>query len=454
MRHLVLRSALLVTLAAGIGAHTPPADPTWPGWRGHDGNGRSDDAALPDRWAPDTNIAWKTPIPGRAHSSPIVWGNQIFLTTAIEGAEIPGHTPLKHTIEGSEWRSPDAVGGNRRHTLQVMSVDASTGKVQWVKTAYEGPMYDDRHSRGSYAAPTPVTDGERVYAYFGTEGLYAYTLSGEPAWSRQLGKVAGLSVGVSTSPVMFRNMVIVQADEDNGETSFITAIDGKTGKDVWRVARKAMPISWATPVLTTAGGRPELITTTDTRIIAYDPATGRELWSEPGLESYAVPSPVVSGRHVIISTGNPKKITIALKLGPLSEGEPRRVWEYRKGSAYVVSPTTHDGLVYIMSDGGILTCLNAATGAVVYEGGRPPVPSSFFSSPVVFGGHLFMTSEEGDTFVVKTGPNHAIVRTNSVGEPVYASPALAAGTIYMRGLHHLFAIRRSVSSSDFRNQVP
>jgi outer membrane protein assembly factor BamB len=442
MRHLVLRSALLVTLAAGLSAHTPPADPTWPGWRGHDGNGRSEDVALPDRWTPDTNIAWKTPIPGRAHSSPIVWGNQIFLTTAIEGAEIPGHTPLKHTIEGSEWRSPDAVGGNRRHTLQVMSVDTSTGKVQWVKTAYEGPMYDDRHSRGSYAAPTPVTDGERLYAYFGTEGVYAYSMEGELVWSRQLGKVAGLSVGVSTSPVMYRGLVIVQADEDNGETSFITALDGKTGKDVWRVARKAMPISWATPLLTSAGGRPELITTTDTRIIAYDPATGRELWSEPGLESYAVPSPVVSGRHVIISTGNPKKITIALKLGSLPEGEKRQSWDYRKGSAYVVSPTAHDGLVYIMSDGGILTCLKAETGAVVYEGGRPPVPSSFFSSPVVFGGHLYMTSEEGDTFVVKAGATHEIVRTNSVGEPVYASPALANGTIYMRGLHHLFAIRQ------------
>lgn len=444
MRHLLLRSCLAVALATSLAASVAPIDgPTWPGWRGHDGGGGSGETALPTQWTAESNIAWKTPIPGRAHSSPIVWGNRVFLTTAIEGAEIPGHTPLKHTIEGSEWRSPDAVGGNRRHTLQVMSVDTSTGKMQWVKTAYEGPMYDDRHSRGSYAAPTPVTDGERLYAYFGTEGVYAYSMDGELVWSRQLGKVAGLSVGVSTSPVMHRGLVIVQADEDNGETSFLTALDGKTGKDVWRVARKAMPISWATPLLTSAGGRPELITTTDTRIIAYDPATGRELWSEPGLESYAVPSPVVSGRHVIISTGNPKKITVALKLGSLAEGETRQSWDYRKGSAYVVSPAAHDGLVYIMSDGGILTCLKADTGTVVYEGGRPPVPSSFFSSPVVFGGHLYMTSEEGDTFVVKAGATHEIVRTNSVGEPVYASPALANGTIYMRGLHHLFAIRQA-----------
>lgn len=445
---LVLTSCLLAAIVAGLSAHSPASNsgPTWPGWRGLDGGGVSEELALPERWAPDVNIAWKTPIPGRAHSSPIVWRDRIFLTTAIEGDVIPNHTPLKHTIEGSEWRSPDATGGDRRHTLQVMGLDAASGKILWTHTAYEGPMYDDRHKRGSYAAPTPVTDGERVYAYFGTEGLFAYTHDGTPVWNRQLGKVAGLSVGVSTSPVMFDGLVIVQADEDNGETSFLAAIDGKTGKDVWRVERKAMPISWATPLLTSAGGRPELITTTDTRIVAYDPASGRELWSEPGLESYAVPSPVVSGRRVIISTGNPKKVTIALTLGPLPEGATRRVWEYRKGSAYVVSPTAHDGLVYIMSDGGILTCLDAETGAVVYEGGRPPVPSTFFSSPVVFGGHLYMTSEEGETFVVPTGREHSIARTNSLGEPVYASPALSEGTIYMRGLRHLFAIRAARST--------
>ncbi len=417
------------------------ADPNWPGWRGRNGSGVSDESALPDTWSPTSRIAWKTPIPGRAHSSPIVWGDRLFLTTATEGAEIPNHTPLKHTIDGSEWRSPDATGGNRRHAFQVLSVDAKNGRVLWTRTAYEGPVYDDRHSKGSYAAPTPVTDGRRVYAYFGTEGLYAYRMDGTPAWHRQLGRVAGLSVGVSTSPVLFGSLLIVQADEDSGDTSFITAVDTATGKDVWRVARPKMPISWATPLLTTAGGRAELITSTDTRIIAYDPASGRELWSEPGLESYAVPSPVVSGKRVIISTGNPKKITIALALGALPEGQARRVWEYRKGSAYVVSPTAYDGLVYVTSDAGILTCLDSATGAVIYEGGRPPVPSVFMSSPVAYGGHLFMTSEEGDTFVIKAGKTHEVVRTNSVGEPVYASPALAAGTVYIRGLHHLFAIR-------------
>ncbi|HUR19958.1 MAG TPA: PQQ-binding-like beta-propeller repeat protein, partial [Vicinamibacterales bacterium] len=257
-----LRGFACVLFVLAVGGVLAGAQPNWPGWRGGNGSGVSEESALPDTWSPASRIAWKTPIPGRAHSSPIVWGDRLFVTTAIEGGEIPNHTPLKHFIEGTEWRSPDATGGNRVHTFQVLSLDATNGKVLWTRTAYEGAVYDDRHSKGSYAAPTPVTDGERVYAYFGTEGLYAYRMDGTPVWQRQLGKVAGLSVGVSTSPVLFGKLLIVQADEDSGDSSFITAVDSATGKDVWRVARPKMPISWATPLLTSAGGRPELITST------------------------------------------------------------------------------------------------------------------------------------------------------------------------------------------------
>jgi len=440
MRRSVWAAALAVAVTTAALARAAADGPNWPGWRGGDGLGVSDETALPTEWAPDRNIAWKTPIPGRAHSSPIVWGDRLFLTTAIEGDAIEGHKPLKHFIEGQEWRSPDAVGGDRRHTFQVLSVDARTGRILWTRTAYEGPVYDDRHRRGSYAAPTPVTDGARVYAYFGSEGLYAYGYDGKPVWQAMLGNVAGLSVGVSTSPVLFENLVIVLADEDSGDTSFMAALDSATGKEVWRVVRKGLSLSWATPILASSRGRTHLITTTTEQIISYDPRTGRELWREKGLDSYAVPSPVQAGDLVIVSTGNPLKKTVALKLDA-APGEPRRAWEYGKGSAYVVSPTVYGDHVYVSSDGGILTCLDARTGAVVYEGGRPPVPATFMSSPVAYAGHLFMTSEDGDTFVVKAGPKHEVVRTNSVGEPVYASFALASGTVYVRGLRHLFAIR-------------
>jgi len=430
----------LILIAAVVGAIRVHAfDPTWPQWRGN-GLGVSADAALPTSWSGTDRIAWKTAIPGRAFSSTIVWRDRVFLTTALEGAVIPNHQPLKHFIEGKEWRSPDAVAGDRRHTFQVLSLDAASGRILWTRTSYEGPVHDDRHRRGSYAAPTPVTDGARVYAYFGSEGIYAYRMDGTLAWKAMPGKVAGLSVGVSTSPVLFRNLVIVQADEDSGDSSFLAALDTATGREVWRVKRTKMSLSWATPILATTSAGTQLVTTTTEWIISYDPATGRELWREKGLDSNAVPSPVIAGSLVIVATGSPIKKTVALKLdaGP---GEPRRVWEYSKGQAYVVSPIVYDGYLYLSSDAGLLTCLDVKTGEVKYEGGRPPVASTFMSSPVAFGGRIFQTSEDGDTFVVKAGPSHAVERTNSLGEPVYASFALANGTVFIRGEKHLYAIR-------------
>jgi outer membrane protein assembly factor BamB len=443
----VFRAGVLLATVAGVAAPlaaVPPAEPpdprNWAQWRGPAGQGVSADAALPTTWSPASRIAWKTPIPGRAHSSPIVWGDRVFLTNAIEGDAIPGHTPLPHTIGGRPWRHPDAMAGDKRHTFQVLAVNATSGKILWTQNAYEGPVYDDRHRKSSYAAPTPVTDGARVYAWFGTEGLYAYSVDGKLAWKALLGKIGGQSVGISTSPVLYEKLVIVQADEENGDASFIAALDSATGKEVWRTARTGLSVSWGTPVLATPASGPQLITVANERIVSYDPRTGRELWREAGLDSNAVPSPVLAGDLAIITAGYPAKKVVALRLAPAS-GQPRRAWEYHKGTAYVVSPIVYDGHLYLSTDGGLLTCLDAQTGAVKYEGGRPPVPVTFMASPVAFAGHIFMTSEDGDTFVIKAGPRHEVVRTNSVDEPVFASMALAGATIYLRGERHLFAIR-------------
>jgi outer membrane protein assembly factor BamB len=364
----------------------------------------------------------------------------VFLTTAIEGSAIPGHVELKHSIGGQPWRHPDAIAGNLRHTFQVIAFDAASGRTLWTQTAHEGAVYDDRHRKSSYAAPTPVTDGTRVYAYFGTEGLFAYTVDGTLAWKAILGKIGGLSVGISTSPVLHGNLAIVQADEEEGAASFIVAYDAATGREAWKVSRKGNSVSWGTPVIATSGSRAQLIATSNERIIAYDPATGNELWTEPGLESNAVPSPVLADGLVIVSAGYPDKKTVALRLDP-KPGESRRVWSYDKGTAYVVSPIVYGDHLYLSTDNGLLTCLDVRTGRVRYEGGRPPVPSTFMASPVAHGGHLFLTSEDGETFVIKAGPTFEIVRTNSVGEPVYASLALADRTVYIRGEKHLFAVR-------------
>ena len=414
----------------------------WPQWRGPDGSGISNEKNLPSEWSPTKNIKWKTSIEGRSHSSPIVWGKQVFLTTAIEGPVVPGAKAVKHVLEGDkEFLHPDSVGADRKHTFKVISLDRDTGKILWQATAWEGTPYDNRHRKSSYAASTPATDGKLVYAFFGTEGLYAYDYKGKLEWKAQLGNLGTVGMGTGTSPILFENLVIVQCDEENGAASFIVAVDKKTGKEAWRTPRKVQ-VSWSTPLLVRTSTRAELITSGTEAVISYDPATGKELWRHKGVESNAIPSPVANNEMVYLVAGFPAKIAMAIRLGQNGDltGTPNVPWKYEKGTAYVPSPILYGDYLYLTTDRGILTCIDARTGEVKYEGGRIPIPATFTASPVAFEGKILMTSEDGDTFIVKSGPKHEILGTNSIGEPVYASPAIADGKIYIRGEKNLYCI--------------
>jgi outer membrane protein assembly factor BamB len=440
--------ALLACCAAALvfsntSAALSAADANWPQWRGPEGAGVSAERNLPEEWSETKNVKWKTPIPGKGHSSPIVWGKRVFLTTAVEGPVVPGAKAAVHKIEGQDWKHPDSVGADRKHTFKVIALDRDTGKVVWEQTAWEGTPYDDRHRKSSYAASTPATDGKTVFAFFGAEGLYAYDVnSGKLAWKADLGKLGTVGMGTGTSPVLYDKVVIIQADEEEGKNSFIVALDKKTGKEVWRTPRKVQ-VSWATPILVNTGKRTELVTSGTESVVGYDPLTGRELWRSKGVESNAIPSPVATTAHdmVIVSAGFPAKIAYAIRLGATGElKETDIAWKYAKGTAYVPSPILYGDYLYLITDKGVMTCLDAKTGEVKYEGGRVPVPATFTASPVAFDGKILLTSEDGDTFFVKAGPKHEVLRTNSLGEPVYASPALASGNIFIRGEKHLYAI--------------
>ena len=430
---LLIRFTALVVASA---VSTLSAAENWPQWRGPGSQGVSTETKLPTEWGPAKNILWLTPLPP-GHSSPIVWGNRLFLTAAIEGEVVAGAKAVGHTVEGQVWVHPDSVAADRSHTLKVLALDASTGKVLWERTAYEGTVYDARHRRSSFAGPTAVTDGTMVYAYFGPEGLYAYDLSGKPAW-KVVEPFKTLGLGTGTSPVLFENLVIIQRDEDEGKASVIVAFDKRTGKQVWKTARPVQ-ISWSTPVLVQAGGRTELVTNGSELVIGYDPASGKELWRTKGVESNAIHTPLVGKGLVIVTAGYPAKKVIAIRPGEVADAR-RVAWEFSKGTGYVLSNILYEGLVYLLSDNGVVTCLDAETGAIKYEGGRPPVSARFMGSPVAFAGFIALTSEDGETFMLKAGPTHEIVRTNSVDEPVYSSPAIANGRIYIRGAKHLFAI--------------
>jgi len=444
VKRIVLAVIVGIALAVtGLGFLTEKAEAgNWPQWRGPDGSGISDEKNLPTEWSPTKNIKWKVPIDGRSHSSPIVWGNRIFLTTAVEGSAVPGAKAVNHTgDDGKPFLHPDSVGADKKHTFKVICIDRDSGKIVWQSTAWEGTPYDNRHRKSSYAASTPATDGKLVYAFFGTEGLYAYDFKGKLAWKADLGKLGTVGMGTGTSPILFDNLVIVQADEENGAASFIVAVDKNTGKEAWRTPRKVQ-VSWSTPLLVRTSKRAELIASGTESVIAYDPATGKELWRHKGVESNAIPSPVANNEMVFLVAGFPAKIAMAIKLGQNGDltGTPNVPWTYAKGTAYVPSPILYGDYLYLTTDRGILTCIDAKTGEVKYEGGRIPIPATFTASPVAFEGKLLMTSEDGDTFIVKAGPKHEILGTNSVGEPVYASPAIADGRIFIRGEKNLYCI--------------
>jgi len=414
----------------------------WPQWRGPGGMGISTEKNLPVEWSTTKNIKWKTAIAGRGHSSPVVWGNKIFLTTAIEGDVVPGAKAVTHVVEGGQvFLHPDSVGADRKHTFKVLAVNADTGKVLWEQTAWEGTPYDNRHRKSSFASATPVTDGSMVFAFFGSEGLYAYDMNGKLAWKADLGKLGTVGMGTGTSPILYENLLILQCDEEMGAASFLVALNKKTGKEVWRVARKVQ-VSWATPILVSTAKRAELITIGNEAVISYDPATGKELWRHKGVDSNAIPSPVANQEMVFVSAGFPTKIAMAIRLGASGDltNSPNVLWKYEKGTAYVPSPILYDDYLYLTTDRGILTCLDAKTGEVKYEGGRIPIPATFTASPVAFEGKILLTSEDGDTFIVKAGPKHEILGTNSVGEPVYASPAISGQRIFIRGEKNLYAI--------------
>ena len=429
----------VTALLAGNAAAQQPTAPEWPQWRGPGGQAHAETAA-PLRWGADENILWKAPVEGRGHSSPIVVDDLIFLTSATSGEKVPGAGAIIHFLGSEEFLHPDSLGADQRLDVLLFAVDRHSGALRWRREVRAGALpYDNRHRIGSYANPTPVSDGKRVVTWFGTQGLYAFSLEGDLLWSQDFGGVGTLGMGVATSPVLIAatGLVVVQSDVEEGDGSFVAALDIATGAIRWR-AERTQRVGWATPaVVQSAGGGPSLVIAMGTdEIVAYGAESGEERWRVEGLGGNAVPSPVTSGDGLVFAvTGYPRKNILALDL---EDGSLR--WDYRKGQGYVPSPIFHRGTLYLVSDGGILTALNGGTGEVIYEGGRMPLPSRFFSSPVVAGERIYLTSEDGDTHVIRPGPQFEVLATNSLDEPVMASPAVVDGTIYLRGAEHLYAI--------------
>lgn len=433
--------AIGVTALALTSTAAAEPEPIWNQWRGPDGQGVSTEANLPTEWSTTKNVLWSTPIGGRGFSSPVVWDDTIFLTTSVEGDVLPNAKTAPHVLGGEPFVHPDAVSGDRRHALKVLALNRTTGKVLWERTAYEGPVFDARHKAGSYANTTPATDGRYVFAWFGSEGLYAYDFKGKLAWKKSFGGIPAFGMGTGSSPVLFENLIILQCDEDNGEQSFIVALERRTGKEVWRTARPVQG-SWTTPVIAKGPTRTELVASGNEFIIGYDPRTGKELWRAKGTGGWTVPTPIASKGIVVSSAAHPVKRAIAVKLGGRGDltGTSHIAWEHTRGTGYTPSSIAYGDYAYLLTDAGLMTCLDIETGETKYEGARPPRPARVWSSPIAFAGKILISNEAGETHVIAAGPTHEILRTNTLDEPIYASPAAAGGALYIRTATRLYAI--------------
>lgn len=443
---------LSVLLALSLLSAPAAAAQNWPSFRGPDAAGIADRQNLPLQWSvpESTNILWKTAIPGLAHSSPIVWGDRIYVTTAVSSQGTPELRTGDSKSAG--YTSTDDIVP---HGWRLYALHKRTGEILWQRTEHEGVPRIRRHAKASHASATPATDGQRIVALLGSEGLFGFDMEGTLLWKTDVGLLdVGLWEGEGTeyqwgpasSPVIYKNLVFVQNDRQSD--SFLAAYRLDTGEVAWKVSRDEKP-AWSTPALY-QGERPELITNGANYLRGYDPMTGEELWRMSNNDSQVIiPTPVVAGDRVVITGSYPTggKPVYAIRLGgrgdiSLAEGQTSNqqvAWMSERGSPYTPTPLIYRGIVYTCVDNGILNAYDLETGNRLYRT-RIAVGAGFSASPIASDGRIFFTSEDGVIYVVAGGPEYELLAQNDMGEVLMATPAISDGMLIVRGRDHVFAI--------------
>jgi outer membrane protein assembly factor BamB len=436
----VLTLAILASFLFGVFA-----DDRWPQFRGPQSTGVVEDPQLPDKWSATENVAWKTDIPGLGWSSPIVWGDRIFVTSVISAAEI--EPPKKGLYFGGERYGVP----KDEHRWMVYCVDWKTGKILWQQEAFRGAPKTTRHLKNSYASETPVTDGERVYAYFGNLGLFCYDLNGKLVWKQMIEPArTRFGWGTAASPVVYKDRIYII--NDNDEKSFFAAYDKKTGQEVWKVERE-IGTNWATPYVWENKQRTEIIVPATKAVRSYD-LSGKVLWEFRGMSSIAIPTPFSKFDLLYIASGyvgDQHRPVYAIRPGAtgdisLKEGETGNqfiAWYLRQGGPYNPSPIVYGDHYYTLYDRGFFTAHDAKTGQEVYGKQRiDPAAGAFTSSPWAYNGKIFCLSEDGDTFVIQAGAEYKLLGKNSLDEMCMATPAIARGSLVLRTASKLYRISK------------
>ncbi len=416
----------------------------WPQWRGPTGTGAAAaEAKPPVRWGEDSNIRWKVAIPGRGHSTPIVWKDRIFLTTAVETTTPADPAKVEAALADTpEFARRGAHLPDKVLQFVVMAIRRSDGGVLWRQTVWEQAPLAGTHADGSWASASPLTDGELLYVYFGSYGLHALTLDGEKKWSKQLGEFkTKANFGEGVSPVLCGDLLVVNQDFEGA--SFIVAMDRRSGEEKWRVARDEST-SWSTPLVVEHGGRRQLVVSATQRIRSYDPADGTVLWQVGGMTGNVVPTPVTDGQRVFCMSGFRGNALLAIDLataaGELAETADAIAWSSKQNTPYVPSPVLSGGLLYYLKgNSGFLSCVEAASGKLHYANGLDGL-TQVFASPVAAGGHLYVAGKNGLTLVLKLGPQVELLASNKLDDGIIASPTVAGDELFIRGFQSLYCI--------------
>jgi outer membrane protein assembly factor BamB len=434
-------SLCLLTLTAAPTA-APVDTNNWPSFRGADAAGVSDAAAPPLTWdlAARRNVAWATTIPGLGHSSPVIWADRVFLTSAVALDPASGGASNDTRVF---LKDHPVITASVPHAWRLYCLDRQTGRILWDRTAYEGLPRVKRHAKASQASATPATDGTHVVAMMGSEGLYTWDMEGRLLWKKDFGR---LNVGYvddptvewspGSSPILHEGLVIIQ--NDRHADSYVAALDVKTGEERWRVSRDEMP-SWSTPTVH-PGAKPMLVTNSPRFIRGHDPASGKELWRVADGAQVKVPTPIVAGDLVIVTGGWPNG---GQPIYAIRAATGAVVWKLDRGSSYTPTPIVYQNILYVCLDNAVLSAYDVATGKRLYQQRIATDAGGFSASPVAAAGRLYFASEDGVMFVVRAGRTFELLARNDMREMCLATPAVSGDLLLVRTQTQLLALRES-----------
>ena len=436
----------LVTLSVLLAA--APLAANWPQWRGPSGLGVSGESALPTTWSARENIAWIASLGGLGSSSPIIWGDQVFVTSQAGRARLrAGSHPMLARDDATLVARERPIGGQReeagpdadRIALIVESFNRADGRRLWeFRIDAQGP-FPDLHEKHNLATPTPVTDGERLFVWFGTGQLAALDMRGGVVWTKHLGQEHSpfdVNWGHGSSPILYKDLLILLCDHQSA--SSLVALEARTGQLRWKADRGKARASYSTPLIAPGPNGDELVVNSSERIDAYDPASGKLLWHAEAPVQTPIPSPVFHDGVIYMTRGYRNSPYLALRPGGRGDVSASHIlWRAPGGGSYVSSLVHYDGLLYLTNDVGVLTCADARTGERVWQ---MRLDGVFFASPVAADGKVYFVSQTGETIVVKAGREAAILSRNDLGERLVASPAISGGQILLRSDARLFAV--------------